>query len=70
MSARRVYCVGTAERPCPAHAWWYCAGPGRPRERCRLCWPLHESARRRENSRNCNWKRRVLAAAAGETGAA
>jgi hypothetical protein len=62
--SRRISCLGTKERPCPAHAWWYSAGPGRPRERCPVCWPLHEAARRRENSRNDGWKRRVLARAA------
>jgi hypothetical protein len=62
--SRRIACLGTKERPCPAHAWWYSAGRGRPRERCGVCWPVHEAERRRENSRNDGWKRRVLAAAA------
>jgi ribosomal protein S27E len=34
----RIYCEGTALRPCPARAWWYHEGKrGRPQKRCPLC---------------------------------
>jgi hypothetical protein len=46
--SRRVYCVGPGERPCPARAWWYYAGFGRPRTICRVC----QAPRR-------NWRQRV-----------
>lgn len=61
--SRRVYCAGT-DRPCPAHAWWFYEGTGRPRERCPRCWAEHDRERRRENHRNEAWKQQVLALAA------
>ena len=45
--ARRLECIG-AGRPCPAHAWWYQEGAGRPRLRCPTC-----SAEARRQSRVC-----------------
>ena len=45
--ARRLECIG-AGRPCPAHAWWYQEGVGRPRLRCPTC-----SAEARRISRAC-----------------
>jgi hypothetical protein len=41
MSPRRLECRGPGDRPCPAHAWWYSAPRGRPREFCAVCYPLH-----------------------------
>jgi hypothetical protein len=41
---RRIECKGPGDRPCPAHAWWYYAGRGRPREFCALCYPAHLAA--------------------------
>lgn len=61
---RRVYCVGPAEgEPCPAHGWWLYGGKGRPRERCAVCWAIHEAERRRENHQDFNFKRTLLARA-------
>jgi hypothetical protein len=66
--ARRVYCAGAIGYPCPAHAWWHYEGNGRPRERCNLCGPVHESVRRRENNQNFKWKRRALASSRSSAG--
>jgi hypothetical protein len=58
--SRRVYCAGTEARPCPAHAYWFYEGTGRPRERCPVCWLEHETERRAENRANAEFKRRVV----------
>jgi hypothetical protein len=65
--SRRIYCAGT-DRPCPAHAWFYYSGSGRPVERCSLCAREHHLARKRGNAADHSWKLRVVAAASVSQG--
>jgi hypothetical protein len=62
--SRRLYCAGT-DRTCPAHAWFYYSGQGRPRERCRVCWLAHERARKLGNQRDFAWKANAIREADG-----
>jgi hypothetical protein len=49
MSPRRVACIGPGDRPCPARAWFYYPGVGRPRSFCAYCYRLRIAERNREN---------------------
>jgi hypothetical protein len=47
MSPRRMACIGPGDRPCPARAWFYYPGVGRPRSFCAYCYRLRRLERMR-----------------------